>query len=42
MNRSEMMTQADAEGNLNSLVAYISPLRRWWWLLLTSTLVATL
>ncbi|MFZ1770168.1 MAG: polysaccharide biosynthesis tyrosine autokinase [Caldilinea sp.] len=42
MNRSEMMTQADAEGDLNSLVAYISPLRRWWWLLLTSTLVATL
>lgn len=41
MHRSEMMAQVDTEGDLNSLMVYISPLRRWWWLLLTSTLVAT-
>ena len=35
------MTPASGDGDLNSLMEYINPLRRWWWLLLASTLVAT-
>ncbi len=42
MNRNEtVMTPASGDGELNSLMEYINPLRRWWWLLLASTLVAT-
>lgn len=35
------MTPASKDSDLNSLMEYINPLRRWWWLLLASTLVAT-
>jgi len=42
MNRTEpVMSPASGDGDLNSLMEYINPLRRWWWLLLASTLVAT-
>jgi len=36
-----MLPPASGDGDLNSLMEYINPLRRWWWLLLASTLVAT-
>ena len=42
MNRNEtLMTPATTDGDLNNLMEYINPLRRWWWLVLASTLVAT-